>query len=173
MNSGADLSDGESFGSFDDAVEEDKGGGGTDQMQIITPTEDGGEQVEIIDRPMKKAAYKNSYPIMKEEKKRLINEEHVIIKTVKSQNKHVVGGKVVGAPNSINKDRTGTIIEVCAGDVYLIQWDDEDMLDCQMERNTSGSGKKAAKRIIGRLLGTMLHQIHQLLMIKLVWLISA
>ena len=130
----ADVFDGESFGSFDDAVEEEEDADGTDQMQITTPTEDGGEQVEFIDRPMKKAAFDNSYRIMKEEKKRLIDEGHVITKTVKTQNKYAVGGKVVGAPNSIKKDLKGTIVEVCGGDAFMIKWDANDVLTCRMEK---------------------------------------
>lgn len=83
---------------------------------------------------MKKAAYENSYRIMKEEKNRLIDEGHVITKTVKTQNKYEVGGKVVGAPNSIKKDLKGTIVEVCGGDVFLIEWDASDVLTCRMEK---------------------------------------
>jgi hypothetical protein len=54
-----DVSDDESAGSFDDVLEEDEDPDGTDQLQVITPTEDGGEQVEFRDRLMKKAAYEN------------------------------------------------------------------------------------------------------------------
>jgi hypothetical protein len=129
-----DVSDDESAGSFDDVLEEDEDPDGTDQLQVITPTEDGGEQVEFLDRPMKKAAYENSYRIMKEEKKRLIEEEYEIVKTVKTANKYAVGGRVVGAPNTIHKDLTGTIAEVLVGDQYRIDWDDDSVLSCIVEK---------------------------------------
>ena len=115
-----DVSDDESAGSFDDKLDEDEDPDGTDQLQIIVPTEDGGEEVEFLNRPMKKAAYENSYQIMKEEKKRLIEEEYEIVKKVKTQNKYAVGGKVVGAPNTIHGDLTGTIDEVVGSDQYRI-----------------------------------------------------
>lgn len=129
-----DVSNDKSAGSFDDVVEEEEDPDGTDQLQVITPTEDGGEQVEFLDRPMKKAAYENSYRIMKEEKKHLIDEEHEIVKTVKTTNKYAVGGKVVGAPNTIHKDLTGTIAEVLDGDQYRIDWDDDSVLSCIVEK---------------------------------------
>jgi hypothetical protein len=129
-----DVSDDESAGSFDDVLEEDEDPDGTDQLQVITPTEDGGEQVEFLDRPMKKAAYENSYRLMKEEKRRLIDEEHEIVKTVKTANKYAVGGRVVGAPNTVHKDLTGTIVEVLVGDQYRIDWDDDSVLSCIVEK---------------------------------------
>jgi len=121
-------------GSFDDLEEEEEDGDGTDKLQIIIQTEDGGEQADFLDRPMKKAAYEKSYEIMKEEKSKLIESKHVITKTVKAQNKYAVGGKVVGAPNSIKKDQLGTIIEVCGDNVFIIEWDDDNMIPCRMEK---------------------------------------
>jgi hypothetical protein len=98
-------------------------------------TEDGGgEQVDFLDKPMKKQAFENSYRIMKEEKEHLIRTKHAIIKIVKSSNKYDVGGKVVGRANTTKKGETGTIAEVCGGDVYLIEWDDENLLPCRMEK---------------------------------------
>jgi hypothetical protein len=90
--------------------------------------------VEFLDLPMKKAAYENSYRLMKEEKKRLIDEEHEIVKTVKTANKYAVGGRVVGAPNTVHKDLSGTIIEVLVGDQYRIEWDDDSVLSCIVEK---------------------------------------
>jgi hypothetical protein len=127
-------SDNESAGSFDDAEVADEDGDGTDGRQIITAKDDGGEEVEFIDRPMKKAAYDESYRIMKEEKKRLIDSEHTITKTVKSQNKYTVGGRVVGASKSVHDAKTGSIAEVVGGDRYRIDWDDEDTVSCVVDK---------------------------------------
>jgi hypothetical protein len=77
---------------------------------------------------MKKAAYDESYRIMKQEKQRMIDAGYEIVKTVKSNNKYDVGGRVVGAPNSVQKDKTGTIAQVVGGDQYFIDWDDVTML---------------------------------------------
>ena len=120
-----DVSDDESAGSFEDAEEAEEDGDGTDRRQIITAKDDGGEEVEFIDRPMQKEKYDEAYRIMKEEKKRLIDNAHTFIKTTKTQNKYDVGGRVVGKATSIHKDKTGTIIEVMEGDRYRIEWDDE------------------------------------------------
>jgi hypothetical protein len=130
------LSDDESAGSFDDFEEEEEDPDGTDQLRVTMPTEDGGEEVEFLDRPMKKAAYENSFRIMKEDKKRLIDEEYEIVKTVKTTNKYAVGGKVVGAKNTIHADLTGTIAEVVDGDGgrYRIEWDDDSVLNCIVEK---------------------------------------
>ena len=132
--SGSD-SESSAGGSFDDAdLEEDCDG--ADTCPIILPTEDGGEQVDFVDRPMAKAAYNNAYKIMKQDKKRLIQSEHTITKIVKTPNKYVVGAKVKGAPNTIKKDKKGTIIEVCDEDnFYVIEWDDDNEQTCRMEKN--------------------------------------
>jgi hypothetical protein len=127
------LSDGELAGSFNDAAEEEEDGDGSDRLQIITPTEDGGEQVDFIDHPMKKAAYNISYNTMKEEKEHLIRTKHTIIKIVKSKNAYEVGGKVVGRNNTRHADLKGTIAEVCGDGVFRIEWDD-DTLSCRVEK---------------------------------------
>jgi hypothetical protein len=82
---------------------------GTDRRQFIAAKADGGEEVEFIDRPMQKEKYDESYRIMKEAKKCLIDDEYTIIKTGKPRNKYVVGGRVVDKATSIHKDKTGTI----------------------------------------------------------------
>lgn len=73
---------------------------------------------------------------MTKEKQRLIDKRHQIVKTVKTQNKYSVGGRVEGGPKLIFKGRTGTIANVLGGDVFLVEWDYDNSQDCRMEKKS-------------------------------------
>lgn len=119
--------------SFDDEEEdeEDENGKGT---KTIIVDDDGGEQVDFFDEPQKDHLYKQAVKIMKEDKKNLIKSNHEIIKTVKPQNKYDIGGKVEGRARTIKAGEKGTIIDVCDDDVFLVEWDNEDLPDCRVEK---------------------------------------
>ena len=119
--------------SFNDSEEdkEDVNGQGT---KTNTVNVDGGEQADFFDVPQKAELYKQAVKIMKEDKAKLIESNHTIIKTVKPQNKYDIGGKVEGRAQTVKAGEKGTIIDVCDDDVFLIEWDDEELPNCRVEK---------------------------------------